>query len=49
MLAGSPRADDGLYHALKGRVGNLHLIGDARSPRGLEEAFYEGQSVGRDA
>ena len=48
VLAGSPRADDGLYHALQGRVSNLHLIGDARSPRGLEEAFYEGQRVGRD-
>jgi 2,4-dienoyl-CoA reductase-like NADH-dependent reductase (Old Yellow Enzyme family) len=48
VTARSPRAADGLYHRLKPRLERLYLIGDALAPRGIEEAFYEGQKVGRE-
>jgi 2,4-dienoyl-CoA reductase-like NADH-dependent reductase (Old Yellow Enzyme family) len=43
----APRACDQLYDALAGTVGELHLVGDARSPRGIEASIYDGHAVGR--
>jgi hypothetical protein len=41
-------AQDGLYRSLDGRVAEVHLIGDALSPRSIEAAVYDGHRVGRE-
>jgi hypothetical protein len=48
VLATGPKADDELYFALKGTVGNLHRIGDCLAPRKLDHAIYEGELAGRE-
>ncbi len=47
VLAVQRRADSGLYFALKGRVPELHRIGDALAPRRAHAAIIEGERVGR--
>jgi thioredoxin reductase len=47
VLAVGSRSDDGLYHQLKGRVPELHLVGDAVAPRRLAHAMLEATRVGR--
>lgn len=42
-----PAAADGLFRQLAGTCDELHLAGDAMSPRGIEEAIYEGHRIGR--
>jgi hypothetical protein len=42
-----PKAEDAIYHALAGLVPELLLVGDARSPRGIEESVYDGHMAGR--
>ena len=44
----SPIVNDSLYRSLTGKVPSLHLIGDAITPRGIEEAYFEGQMIGRE-
>jgi hypothetical protein len=41
-------ADFDLARALKGRVAELHPIGDCWAPRQLEQAILEGAKVGRE-
>jgi pyruvate/2-oxoglutarate dehydrogenase complex dihydrolipoamide dehydrogenase (E3) component len=48
VLATGPKANDGLYFALKGEVENLHRIGDCVAPRKLDHAIYEGYLAGRE-
>jgi hypothetical protein len=48
VLATGPKADDGLYLALKGQIPNLHRIGDCHAPRKLDHAIYEGELAGRE-
>jgi pyruvate/2-oxoglutarate dehydrogenase complex dihydrolipoamide dehydrogenase (E3) component len=48
VLATGPKANDELYFALKGRVENLHRIGDCVAPRKLDHAIYEGFLAGRE-
>jgi thioredoxin reductase len=48
VLATGPKANDGLYFELKGRVPNLHRIGDCVAPRKLDHAIYEGYVAGRE-
>ena len=48
VLATGPKADDALYHELKGTVTNLHRIGDCVAPRKLDHAIYEGYLAGRE-
>jgi hypothetical protein len=48
VLATGPKANDDLYLALKGRVENLHRIGDCVAPRKLDHAIYEGALAGRE-
>ena len=48
VFAGAHVADDHLYHALVGRVAQLHRIGDCLAPRRLEHALYEGFLAGRE-
>jgi len=47
VLAMTNRAVDNVYHALKGKVDDLHLIGDAMAPRGIHNAILEGTWAGR--
>lgn len=47
VVAYAGRADDRLYRALRGKVGELHLIGDAVAPRRADMAILEGHDVGR--
>jgi len=48
VLATGQKADDELYFALKGAVGDLHRIGDCLAPRKLDHAIYEGELAGRE-
>lgn len=41
-------AAEELYLGLKGKVPRLYLIGDAYSPRQLEQAVYEGAKIARE-
>jgi mycofactocin system FadH/OYE family oxidoreductase 2 len=41
------RAQDDLWHALKGRVGELHAAGDCLAPRSVEAAMTEGAKAAR--
>jgi mycofactocin system FadH/OYE family oxidoreductase 2 len=47
VLAVHRRADCQLYSALKGRVGELHRIGDCVAPRRAHAAIIEGEHAGR--
>jgi len=42
-----PTAVDQLFHDLVDRVPEVHLVGDARAPRGIEASVYDGHEVGR--
>ncbi len=48
VLATGPKANDDLYHALKGEIENLHRVGDCLAPRKLDHAIYEGYLAGRE-
>ncbi|CAH1650872.1 oxidoreductase [Chelatococcus asaccharovorans] len=48
VLCSRGSAENDLYHALKGQVPSLWLIGDAFTPRQLEQAIYEGAKVARE-
>jgi mycofactocin system FadH/OYE family oxidoreductase 2 len=48
VLATGAKADDALYFTLKGKVENLHRIGDCVAPRKLDHAIYEGYLAGRE-
>lgn len=41
-------ANDRLYHALKGKVRELHRIGDCVAPRNVGTAIYDGNQIGRE-
>lgn len=45
LTTGSQPVDE-LYFALKGRLANVHRVGDAVAPRRLEHAIYEGFLAG---
>jgi len=47
VVAGNRRAADGLAAALKGRVAELHVVGDSVAPRTVSMAIYEGELAGR--
>ena len=47
VLAYGARAVDGLFAALKGRVPELILVGDAMAPRLLHDALLEGTRAAR--
>lgn len=48
ILGTSRHPDDALYHALKGRIANLHRVGDCVAPRTMDHATYEGFLAGRE-
>ncbi len=41
-------ADEELYLSLKGRVPNVHRIGDCVAPRRIDHAIHEGELAGRE-
>ena len=47
VLAVGNRAEDSLYFALKGKVGELYRIGDCVAPRKIDMAIMEGHKAGR--
>ena len=47
VLAFGGKANDGLFHALSGKVPELKLIGDACSPRRIHDALLEGTRMAR--
>jgi mycofactocin system FadH/OYE family oxidoreductase 2 len=47
VLAVGNRAEDSLYFALKGKIGELYRIGDCVAPRKMDMAILEGHKVGR--
>ena len=47
VLAIHRRADSRLYAELKGRVPDLHRIGDCVAPRRAHAAIIEGEKAGR--
>lgn len=40
-------SEDGLYRALKGKVEELHLVGDALAPRGIHQAMLDATRAAR--
>lgn len=48
VMACGHRPENALYGELKGRVHNLHCIGDAQLPRPLQDVIYEGMLAGRE-
>jgi len=48
VLAIGQEVDDGLYRALKGKVKELHRIGDCVAPRKVDMAIWDGHKVGRE-
>ena len=46
IAIGADPVDD-LYRSLKGKVAELHRVGDALTPRNIESATYEGHKIGR--
>lgn len=47
VLAMGQQAQEDLYFALKGKVPELHRIGDCVAPRKVDMAIWEGHKVGR--
>jgi mycofactocin system FadH/OYE family oxidoreductase 2 len=47
VLAWGARAVDGLHHALKGKVPQVELVGDAMAPRRMHDAILEGTRAAR--
>jgi mycofactocin system FadH/OYE family oxidoreductase 2 len=47
VLAMGNRVEDGLYMELKGKVKELHRIGDCVAPRKVDMAILEGDKIGR--
>lgn len=47
LVAGPGVAEDGLFHALSGRVPALHQAGDCYTPRDVEAAILEGHMAAR--
>ena len=48
VLAYGPKANESLYFDLKGKVAELHRIGDCVAPRKIDHAIYEGYLAGRE-
>ena len=47
VVSRGSKANDGLYKALKGRVKELYVIGQALAPRKMLESTLDGLRVGR--
>jgi hypothetical protein len=47
VLIGYRQSQNEIWDALRGRVEQLHLVGDARSARDIQPAIREGHLAGR--
>lgn len=47
VIAGHRQADDALLSALRGRVPELHGVGDCLAPRRADSAFWDANQVAR--
>jgi 2,4-dienoyl-CoA reductase-like NADH-dependent reductase (Old Yellow Enzyme family)/thioredoxin reductase len=47
LLIMGKKANNGLYQDLKGKIGELHHVGDCVAPRRVTDAIWEGNQVGR--
>ena len=47
VMATGYRANDGLYHALKGQVEEIYAIGDCYAPLRVMHAIHAGYNVAR--
>ena len=45
LALGSEKSNDTIYKNLAGKVSELHVIGDARQPREIVDAVYEGEEI----
>jgi 2,4-dienoyl-CoA reductase-like NADH-dependent reductase (Old Yellow Enzyme family)/NADPH-dependent glutamate synthase beta subunit-like oxidoreductase len=45
LAMGSEKSNDAVYKNLEGKVSELHVIGDAREPREIVDAVYEGEEI----
>jgi 2,4-dienoyl-CoA reductase (NADPH2) len=45
LALGSEKPNDDIYKKLEGKVSELHVIGDARQPREIVDAVYEGEEI----
>ena len=45
LALGSEKPNDDIYKNLEGKVSEMHVIGDARQPREIVDAVYEGQEI----
>jgi 2,4-dienoyl-CoA reductase-like NADH-dependent reductase (Old Yellow Enzyme family)/thioredoxin reductase len=45
LALGSERPNNTIYKNLEGKVSELHVIGDAREPREIVDAVYEGEEI----
>ncbi len=45
LALGSERPNDTIYKNLEGKVSELYVIGDARQPREIVDAVYEGEEI----
>ncbi len=47
LVALSPQPNTALFEALRGKVPEVHLIGDGREPLTMGDAIYDGSRIGR--
>jgi thioredoxin reductase len=45
LALGSEKSNDAVYKNLEGKVSELYVIGDAREPREIVDAVYEGEEI----
>ena len=45
VLAVGSKSDDRIYKELKGKVAQLHILGDAVQPREIVDALYEAEEI----
>ena len=45
LALGAEKPNDTVYKNLEGKVSELHVIGDARQPREIVDAVYEGEEI----
>lgn len=48
VMVRMPVAEDSLYRQLRQSPFEVHIAGDALAPRGIEEAVFDGQRLGRE-
>lgn len=45
LALGSEKSNDSIYKNLEGKISELYVIGDARRPREIVDAVYEGEEI----